>query len=101
MELVESWGVAAVEARLRGLTDRLAERLEAMGLACPPRHRRSPHILGLRLPSGLPAHLVPALAERGAFASDRLGVLRISAHVWVEEADIDRFAAILGEVLGR
>ncbi|USQ70538.1 hypothetical protein NF552_13430 [Roseomonas mucosa] len=98
---MESWGVAAVEARLRGLTDRLAERLEAMGLACPPRHRRSPHILGLRLPSGLPAHLVPALAERGAFASDRLGVLRISAHVWVEEADIDRFAAILGEVLGR
>ena len=101
LELVASWGAAAVEARLRALTDRLAERLEAMGLTCPPRHRRAPHILGLRLPGGLPPHAIAALAERGAFASDRLGVLRISAHVWVEEADIDRFAGLLGEVLGR
>lgn len=99
MELVESWGVAAVEARLRELTDRLAAGLEALGLPVMPRALRAPHILGLRLPGGLPPGLVEALAEQGALACDRQGALRISPHVWTEEADIDRFLAILAKLL--
>jgi selenocysteine lyase/cysteine desulfurase len=99
MALVESWGVAAVGTRLRALTDRLAAGLEATDLDVAPRALRSPHILGLRLPGGLPPGLVDGLAAQGAYACDRLGALRISPHVWTEEADIDRFLAVLSGLL--
>ncbi|MBO1080853.1 aminotransferase class V-fold PLP-dependent enzyme [Roseomonas haemaphysalidis] len=99
LELVEGWGVAAVEARLRAMTDRLAAGLEAQGLPVLPRALRAPHILGLRLPGGVPPGLVDGLAAQGAFACDRLGALRISPHVWTEEADIDRFLSILSGLL--
>jgi selenocysteine lyase/cysteine desulfurase len=97
MELVASWGTAAVEARLRGLTDRLAEGAASLGIPVPPRRLRAPHILGLRLPGDMPEGLVAALAAAGVYASDRLGVLRVSPHVWADEADCDRFLAALTE----
>jgi selenocysteine lyase/cysteine desulfurase len=97
MELVASWGTAAVEARLRGLTDRLAEGAASLGIPVPPRRLRAPHILGLRLPGGMPGGLIAALAAAGVHASDRLGVLRVSPHVWADEADCDRFLAALAE----
>lgn len=99
MELVAGWGVAAVAARLRGLTDLLADGAAAMGLAAPPRALRSPHILGLRLPGGLPAGLIERLREGKVFASDRLGGLRLSPHVWANEADVARCLTALRAAL--
>ncbi|RKK03998.1 aminotransferase class V-fold PLP-dependent enzyme [Pseudoroseomonas wenyumeiae] len=101
LELVASWGTAAVEARLRSLTDRLAEDAMALGIPALPRALRAPHILGLRIPGGMPPGLIEALAAAGVYASDRLGVLRVSPHVWAEEADCDRFRAALARALGR
>jgi selenocysteine lyase/cysteine desulfurase len=101
LELVESWGTAAVEARLRGLTDRLAEGAAGLGLAVLPRPLRAPHILGLRIPGGMPPRLIEALAGRGVHVSDRLGVLRVSPHVWVDEADLDQFQGTLAAALGQ
>jgi selenocysteine lyase/cysteine desulfurase len=101
LELVESWGTAAVEARLRGLTDRLAEGAAGLGLAVLPRPLRAPHILGLRIPGGMPPGLIEALAGRGVHVSDRLGVLRVSPHVWVDEADLDQFQGTLAAALGQ
>jgi len=99
LALVESWGIDAVAARLRALTDRLAEGAQALGLPVAPRALRAPHILGLRVPGGLPPGLMDALAAQGVHASDRMGGLRVSPHVWSEEADCDRFLAVLGPLL--
>ena len=90
MELVAQWGVAAVAARLRALTDQLAAGAVALGLTPPSSTLRSPHILGLRRPGGMPSHLIEALRSEGVFVSDRLGTLRISPHVWADEADVAR-----------
>jgi selenocysteine lyase/cysteine desulfurase len=98
---VESWGPAAVEARLRGLTDRLAEGAAKLGLTVLPRPLRAPHILGLRIPGGMPPGLIEALAGQGVHASDRLGVLRVSPHVWVDEADLGQFQGALATALGK
>lgn len=98
MELVASWGHEAIAARLRVLTDALAEVASGLGLGVLPRERRAPHILGVRLPGGMTPGLIAGLAARGAYACDRLGVLRISPHVWVDEADVEHFAAALREV---
>ncbi len=99
MELIAGWGVPAVAARLRGLTDLLAEGAAAMGLPVAPRRLRSPHILGLRVPGGLPDCLIARLRADGVFASDRLGGLRLSPHVWANEADVTRCLAALQAAL--
>ena len=99
MELVTGWGVAAVAARLRVLTDQLADGAAAMGLVVGPHKLRSPHILGVRVPGGLPPDLIEQLREAGVFASDRLGVLRLSPHVWTNEADVARCLAALSTAL--
>lgn len=98
LELVQSWGVGAIAGRLGYLTGLLAERLVGMGAGCLPWHFRAPHVLGARLPGGMPAGLIAGLAARGVFASDRLGVLRISPHVWADEADVERFLGVLDGV---
>ncbi|MBC9179469.1 aminotransferase class V-fold PLP-dependent enzyme [Pseudoroseomonas ludipueritiae] len=99
LELVASWGTAAVEARLRQLTDRLAQGAVALGIPVLPHALRAPHILGLRIPGGMPPGLIEALAAEKVYASDRLGVLRVSPHVWADEADCDRFLASLAGAL--
>ncbi|MCJ2068048.1 aminotransferase class V-fold PLP-dependent enzyme [Methylobacterium sp. J-030] len=90
LELIAAWGAPAVTARLRGLTDRLAESLGALGLPIAPRSLRAPHILGVRPSGGLPAELVNDLHRNGVFASERGGGLRLSPHVWVSEDDLVR-----------
>ncbi|MBO1076238.1 aminotransferase class V-fold PLP-dependent enzyme [Roseomonas marmotae] len=99
MELVASWGTGAVADRLRALTDQLAGAAEAFGLAALPRPLRAPHILGLRIPGGMPAGLIDALAAEGVHASDRLGVLRVSPHVWADAEDLELFQAALSRCL--
>jgi len=91
--------VPAVAARLQGLTDLLADGAAAMGLPVPPRALRSPHILGLRMPGGLPAGLVERLRADKVFASDRLGGLRLSPHVWANKADVARCLTALRAAL--
>ena len=90
LQLVASWGAERVAARLRAVTERRAEGRAALGATLPQPGHRSPHIIGARLPGGVPAALVAGLAEDGVFVSERLGFLRISPHVWVDDADVDR-----------
>jgi selenocysteine lyase/cysteine desulfurase len=90
LELIAGWGVPAVTARLRGLTDRLADGVTAMGLSVAPRALRSPHILGVTIPGGASDALIAQLRQRDVFASVRLGALRLSPHVWVDDTDVTR-----------
>ncbi len=99
LELAADFAMPAVAARLRGLTDLLADGASAMGLHVAPRALRCPHILGVRVPGGVPADLVERLRERDVFASSRGGGLRLSPHVWADEADVARGLAALREAL--
>ena len=101
MELLTSWGTAAVAARLAMLTDRLAEGLSGLGLDITPRRVRTPHILGVGFPEGMPEGLAGRMEAHGVFAAPRLGRLRISPHVYNDETDIDRCAAVLRQLLSR
>lgn len=57
----------------------------------PPSHLRAPHILGVGFPKGMPDQLVERLAAQHIFVARRIGRLRISPHVYNDEADVDRF----------
>jgi selenocysteine lyase/cysteine desulfurase len=99
MEMVAQWGAEAITARLRMLTDRLAEQLGNSGALVPDARVRAPHILSLGFPKGMPDRLLERLEAQGAYAAPRLGRLRISPHVYNDEQDVDRFVAAFRNVL--
>jgi selenocysteine lyase/cysteine desulfurase len=81
------------------LTARLAEKLgdaERGGrISFPKAKVRSPHILCLGFRDGVPKGLMQSLAARKIYVAPRVGRLRVSPHVYNDEADIDRFAQAL------
>ncbi len=93
MEMVAAWGSDAIVERLRMLTDRLADGLRNSGVLVSDPRVRAPHILSLRFPNGMPDDLIDRLAAENVFVTPRLGLMRISPHVYNDEADVDRFVA--------
>jgi selenocysteine lyase/cysteine desulfurase len=101
MEMVAEWGASAVTERLAMLTGRIANGLEAAGIAVPDRRFRAPHLLCLRFAGGLPPGLAEGLAAEGIHVASRIGRLRVSPHVFNDETDADRFvAAMAGRLKG-
>ncbi|HXA70047.1 MAG TPA: aminotransferase class V-fold PLP-dependent enzyme, partial [Stellaceae bacterium] len=91
MEMMAEWGQEAIQARLQMLTDRLAAGLRNAGVRMAARRFRAPHILSLKFPGGIPEGLIERLAAERVYVAPRLGRIRISPHVYNDEADIDRF----------
>ena len=52
---------------------------------------RAPHILCLRFPNHALEEVVARLADEQIYVAPRLGRMRISPHVYNDEADVDRF----------
>jgi selenocysteine lyase/cysteine desulfurase len=95
MEMIAEWGAAAIAQRLAVLTERIADGVRDLGLGVPQRHLRAPHILSLGLKNGTAKALVEGLATEGIYVAPRLGRMRVSPHVFNDEADCDRFVAAL------
>jgi len=94
MEMMAKWGTEAVVQRLSGLTRRIVDGLDGTNEVQVLEERfRAPHILSLGLPAGMPADLVPKLASEQIYVAPRLGRMRISPHVYNDEADVDRLVA--------
>src|SRR6266853_301195 len=99
MEMMAEWGASAVVQRLLMLTERIAEGLRGFGVSVPERRLRAPHILSLGFEDGMPAGLIERLATENVYVAPRLGRMRISPHVFNDEADADRFVAALAKRL--
>ena len=99
MEMMAEWGAAAIVQRLAMLTERIAHGVRGTGVRVPDRHLRAPHILSLGFKDGMPAGLVAGLAGEGVYVAARLCRMRISPHVYNDEADADRFVAALARRL--
>jgi hypothetical protein len=77
------------------LTERIAEGVRGIGVGLPDRRLRAPHILSLGFKDGMPAGLIEGLASEDVYVAARLRRMRISPHVYNDEADADRFVAAL------
>jgi selenocysteine lyase/cysteine desulfurase len=95
MEMMAEWGASAIAQRLRMLTERIAEGLRGIGVSLPDPRFRAPHILSLGFKDGMTTSLVESLAAEGIYVAPRLRRMRISPHVYNDEADADRFVAAL------
>ncbi|HZS81710.1 MAG TPA: aminotransferase class V-fold PLP-dependent enzyme [Stellaceae bacterium] len=99
MEMVAQWGPAAILERLRMLTRRLAEGLRNSGARFAEERVRAPHILGLIPADRAPAEVAQRLAAENVYVAPRLDRIRVSPHVYNDEADIDRFIAAFRKVV--
>ena len=91
IERVAAWGCLAISERLAALTARLADGLRGNRVSFPDAAVRAPHILSLGFLDGMPKGLIENLAVERIYVAPRLGRMRISPHVYNDEADIDRF----------
>lgn len=101
IETMLAWGSAPITARLLALTRRIADGVRELGVKVPQERRRAPHILSLAFPGGMPAGLIERLAADDVYVAPRLGRMRISPHVYNDEADCDRLVAALQSQLAR
>jgi selenocysteine lyase/cysteine desulfurase len=95
MEMMATWGEAAVVGRLTMLTTRIADGVRGNGVRIADQRFRAPHILSLGFEGGVKAGLVEALAAEGIYVAPRLGRMRVSPHVYNDEVDTERFATAL------
>lgn len=94
---LSEWGVERIEATIKRLTDRLAAEAQALGCEVLAPGRRAGHMLGIRLPGGLPPGLPARLEQARVFVSIRGDAIRVSPHVYNGENDVERFLDVLRE----
>jgi selenocysteine lyase/cysteine desulfurase len=99
MEVVGAWGAPAIAQRIGMLTQRIADGLQGNAVRVADARFRAPHILSLSFEGGIPAGLVERLGGEGIHVAPRLGRMRVSPHVYNDEADADRFVAALTKSL--
>jgi selenocysteine lyase/cysteine desulfurase len=95
---VLEWGIENIRRTLSGLTALVAERGIELGLA-PPAPQRVGHIVGLRLPKGIPAGLLERLAEEKVYVSIRGDSIRIAPHLYNDAGDVERLFDVLKELI--
>jgi selenocysteine lyase/cysteine desulfurase len=101
MEMVATWGSTALTQRLSALTRRIAQGLAELDIFMLHERVRAPHILSLKFHRDLNPAMLQSLASEKIYVASRLGRLRISPHVYNDEADIDVFISAMRRGVGR
>ena len=92
------WGVDNISRACAARTAALADIARAYGFEAEDEPLRAPHYLSLRLPRSAPDDLLARLRQRQVFVSLRAGRLRVTPHVWVNDADLERFDTALKKI---
>ena len=95
VEMLLEAGVANTAAHITGLLDRAAGALEAIGCEVSPAPEHRAGILMIKPASADVDALAEACMERGIAVSVRRGRLRLSAHLYNNEDDIDALVDLL------
>jgi selenocysteine lyase/cysteine desulfurase len=82
------WGLAEIAETLGALTGRIEAALAERGFEAGS--HRAPHYLSVRFPDGPPEGVEERLAKAGVHVSLRGDRMRITPHLYNDEADIER-----------
>lgn len=93
-QLIE-WTVERQQLTLRRLTELVADEARALGCAVLDSDRRVGHMLGVRLPGGIPETLPQRLEAARVLVSVRGDAIRVAPHVYNGEEDVMRFVSVL------
>lgn len=84
------WDVPHIAATLERLTRRIEQGALALGLTATPAAHRAGHMIGLGLPQGDPGEVAAKLAADKIFVSLRGCTIRVTPHVYNDDADVER-----------
>lgn len=87
---ISAWGIDAISESIGRATTSIANRAQELGWVTAPDSQRSPHMLGIRRPGGLPKNLSERLADANISVSVRGDSVRIAPHLHTTEEDVDR-----------
>ncbi|VAV87462.1 Cysteine desulfurase [hydrothermal vent metagenome] len=89
------WGVKNITETLGQTTKTLAKIAQQHGLHSASTGPRAPHYLSLQIPKNAPPDLLIRARAQGVYFSHRGERLRITPHLWVNDADMTRFDQVL------
>jgi len=95
IDQISAWGIGEVAVTLGTVTSQIAERAAELGWVAAPENQRSPHLIGIRHPDGLPDGMAALFADAEVSVSVRGDSVRIAPHLHTTDADIDRLIQVL------
>ncbi|MEJ2640734.1 MAG: aminotransferase class V-fold PLP-dependent enzyme [Desulfosarcinaceae bacterium] len=90
-----AWDTQRIAQTLKAKTDGVAEAAAALGFEVAPETVRSPHMIGLIHPDGIPPNLPAELAAAQVHVSIRGQSIRVAPHLYNGAEDLDRFFTVL------
>jgi selenocysteine lyase/cysteine desulfurase len=99
LEQLLEWGVTEIQETLSVMTARIAERAAPLGLTASDPSMRAGHFLGLGFPGEVPDGLTDRLGQAGVYVSVRGQSMRVTPHLFNNDADIDRLINALTDAL--
>ena len=101
LQLVLGWGVSDIAHTLAGITARIEGGARERGLDPLPADLRGPHMLGLSVPPERRTTIAGELAQANVHVSMRGPAMRVSPHLHVNDADVERLCAALDRSLAQ
>ncbi len=95
IDMLLEWGVPAIADTLAIKTTAIADAARAIGLTAAPIGVRAAHFLSLGFPDGVPDGLTDRLATENIFVSLRGTSLRVTPHLYNDDADAARLIEVL------
>jgi len=99
LQQILDWGVPAIAKTLAARNAGIAERAALLGLEGLDARQRAGHFLGLRFPQGIPKGLLDEFREARVYVSVRGDSLRVTPHLYNDDADVDRLMHALARVI--
>lgn len=99
LEQLLEWGVGNTQATLSAMTNQIAKRAAPLGLQASDPSLRAGHFLGLGFPGAVPDGLPKRLGAENVFVSVRGQSMRVTPHLFNNDANIDRLISVLGAAL--
>ena len=95
LKQLNAWGVENIQASLAEINERIAGEARELGLETLAGDKRAGHFLGLIFPDGVPEDLPEKLKAQKIYVSVRGKSVRVTPHLWVNDADVDRLLTVL------
>ncbi len=92
---IVDWRVENIRQSLSVLTDMIAREAANLGCAVLPAEDRVGHLIGIRLPNGIPEGLGKRLSAARIYVSIGGDAIRIAPHLYNDESDIERLFKVL------
>ena len=94
-----NWGVENIQLSLSRLTNMVEREAVKLGCATLPAKDRVGHMIGIRIPGGIPEQLSNSLKKANIYVSIRGDSIRVAPHLYNDESHIERFFGVLQKVL--